>query len=1091
MKNIFKFICVFVFLSNTVHGSSFSGDSLSVVNGSSVNETLTKNPVRVLLKNGPIKALFIGPMDSGGLMSFEISSRIEAECVTVSTGTREKLGLNNNGGVFSDSSVTSDILTAISKDCDVIYLDFKIENMPQNIITALKQKISLGTGLVCAGAKNDYKLLKIKKTSGVKSLNEKTCYGISAFETGKIKKGRVVIISQPERFKTVKDRGDYFNFAVNTFIYASGRNYGTVLLNVELPIKTIEHEIIGISNYMVHITRTVPDDSMKVTAKYRNERGERIAEISHFYVIKKGRSFVLMDFPPMPVGRYSVDIIVSDSQGAIAFAGNIFEVDTKEKISDVTLWNTSASAGGFFAGTISSSFEYKQGIVVTAELTDYWDRTIDKYTLETVTGRRNVDFIFKVNNRYSKLMELKVKLYKNNELVSLIVKDLFFEKNRKTSDFSLGILDFPLSPFLESKDYRALSRAGADIIAPDYSTGISCMQAASNMRDIMSGNMDVLPLLETFSHPDSTIIDKAPGMVDSLKGLSPYGYSILINSEKEKSLSPFKNVIDSINATISSKDTSAVIAVLNLNGELYSEDKILKSKINPAIISGSKNPNYRESLFPAQENAYGKSSAGLAYIPEYSNSSDETLIRRFPWFALFNGFDSVWWKGIYGLPDAALNQEFVPSESFSIMAEECSKIKRGIDRLILESPLKNNGIAIIDGYNPSESKNENRDVCSLYYQTFKKLGYNPSVIHGNSFSNGFITLNDIGLIILLSPENLSKDIYDTLESFISSGGNAVAFINDNIVKNGLGDSRESIENVFGVSLSGNGELIEKASIKPLLADDKLLLKVAVNNSIMIPLGKSESSLTIAEINGKPSITKRINGKGAAYFLNFMPGTVYNSPENLLKWCISNNYTQIPYFTTEGTAALNPEDLSVSFFSDNGARYVAVVPEIKSGKANEKNQKFFLNMEGIEKKYFIYDVLEKNFLGSTNKVEVNFSKNGAGLFALLPYRVRSVDINIPNSMVNIGGKINFTVKVVSQEAQSKPVRHVVIVELYDPSGRIIPCYSSEIEFSEWLYEGELQLTENEKPGRWIIKVTDTVSGKQAERAFVIRPEGSVR
>ena len=159
--------------------------------------------------------------------------------------------------------------------------------------------------------------------------------------------------------------------------------------------------------------------------------------------------------------------------------------------------------------------------------------------------------------------------------------------------------------------------------------------------------------------------------------------------------------------------------------------------------------------------------------------------------------------------------------------------------------------------------------------------------------------------------------------------------------------------------------------------------------------------------------------------------------------------------------------------------------------NENFQKILLNLEGLENKYYIYDVTGKTFVGSTDKVEIDFSQNGAGLFALLPYRVRSVELNIPNSIITIGGKMNFNVRIVPQEAQSTPVRHVIMVELYDPSGRLISCYSSEMEISEWSSVGELHLTENEKPGRWIIKVTDIVSGKQAERAFVIRPEGSVR
>ncbi len=67
-----------------------------------------------------------------------------------------------------------------------------------------------------------------------------------------------------------------------------------------------------------------------------------------------------------------------------------------------------------------------------------------------------------------------------------------------------------------------------------------------------------------------------------------------------------------------------------------------------------------------------------------------------------------------------------------------------------------------------------------------------------------------------------------------------------------------------------------------------------------------------------------------------------------------------------------------------------------------------------------------------------------LYALLPYRVKNIDLNIKSSVVSAGDSVQYSVEIIPHETGSKPGRHVIRIQVIGPDGNEMPYFSESFE-----------------------------------------------
>ena len=117
------------------------------------------------------------------------------------------------------------------------------------------------------------------------------------------------------------------------------------------------------------------------------------------------------------------------------------------------------------------------------------------------------------------------------------------------------------------------------------------------------------------------------------------------------------------------------------------------------------------------------------------------------------------------------------------------------------------------------------------------------------------------------------------------------------------------------------------------------------------------------------------------------------------------------------------------------------------------------------------------------MEFDLEPSYARVFAVLPYKIKSVGVKCPRS-VKRGKYLNYKV---SFEADGKAALgdHAVHVEVLDPQGQSVYALQRNLLALKGTATHKFLAALNDTPGKWTIRVTDPISGAKAERSFAVR------
>jgi hypothetical protein len=126
---------------------------------------------------------------------------------------------------------------------------------------------------------------------------------------------------------------------------------------------------------------------------------------------------------------------------------------------------------------------------------------------------------------------------------------------------------------------------------------------------------------------------------------------------------------------------------------------------------------------------------------------------------------------------------------------------------------------------------------------------------------------------------------------------------------------------------------------------------------------------------------------------------------------------------------------------------------------------------------------QKYLGYKQVLDLKMQGSLPLLLALLPYKVSSIDLDVPQS-VKVGQQLNIAGRISTNTAQTADA-HIVKIRLRQPSGKIMRAFTKTVFTEKGRFQHTIPLAFNEEKGKWHLQVTDIISGKIKKQSFIVK------
>ena len=1181
------FISVFIAVESVDAGSVADETACAFVFADTV-AARDRVPIADPLAGGPLDILFVGRYDRVGGVVTALSPRLECRFASVFTETERKLGNASFSSRFvSEEAVTALLDSLLDSRWNVIWLDFTVQSLPAEVRKKLFAAVSSGTGLVYLGDKDDLSSFKTKGSVDRTQIEAFKLPGIDVKFAGMRDNGIMTAMSPPLR--AVDPGGDYAVSAINTLMFTSGRRTGTVVRGIDRP-KRLKFEGMHFHSYRIDLLHDTEPEKMTVYCTYRNTDDEVIDATSDVFNINKDKTFVMLDYPLLPAGTYTVDIFIEGADGVNAVTADRFEVLTDQMITGIDFFSPYVREGGVISGFVLFSHEIEESIAMAGEIIDENGRVISAGNLEVTTKKLKVPFSFLVKDSPGRFITVRIYSYRSYELFQEFEKTFAVVKAYDPDAFSFILEPGEGEDDLTDEDIRTLCDSGVSAFASHIGNDKDVDLLTGRVLDASRGNATFIPILtppgidevmEKEHNPDDKP-DRISSVVSVLRNFMPPVYVGWPGNTVSDDGTRFRSflverygTVDSVNKAWGSALTTlrdAEPLTLDeacesgrfmpwIDSVLFGEDEMfaiqrsfftsvarMDSTAGVSLYGfpekirnhASFNPyRWKDSVTSVtmdEFDSYGRDAAVLPPSLALSYSDPEALhclmiggnaidrdngadLRSVPWRSLFSGMNGVWWKPGTERFHAPLTPNRLLSPAFSTIAREVASIRSGIDRLLLGSVKRTDPVGIL--YSPaSVLSSEMTDVCmgtlpratktespnstiislrGCYYACLD-AGYSPVLLVSeqlDAISEG----HDLSVLILPYAQVLSDDTLMNVRTFVERGGTVIADMRTAVMDGSLNRKRQgALDDIFGIAQAGDGSLpLAKGSLAP---NGSGGLANVIEGGVgcfadpgVSVRGDGEQK---ASVGDRPAVIVNRYGSGRTLFLNMWMGDYENirctregtEIAKLFRHFLSSSLeseSSGPSVSVTGDHGDPVNAVSKVIFIDGEFLYAGILGEPGTATGDGgRGLDVTVRLEGVDRPMAAYDVRSGSFLGISNNLELSIAPGTAHVIAYLPYRVRSVDVSMKDTVLRVGEKAMFTASLVTDVDYPSYGRHVYRVDVYDPDG-IRKWYQSGVyEAPGGSLSGDLFISPNEAHGRWLIRVTDAATGRSGERTFMVMP-----
>jgi len=133
---------------------------------------------------------------------------------------------------------------------------------------------------------------------------------------------------------------------------------------------------------------------------------------------------------------------------------------------------------------------------------------------------------------------------------------------------------------------------------------------------------------------------------------------------------------------------------------------------------------------------------------------------------------------------------------------------------------------------------------------------------------------------------------------------------------------------------------------------------------------------------------------------------------------------------------------------------------------------------LDRPRFVYDVIAGRFLGNTAEPLVFLPEGECGVFALLDYEVKGVDVKLTIRQQ----ELTYHISLVTGAPAGL---HAFRVEFFDPKTKPVGHYTMTVSAVQGTAVGVFTLALSDPPGEWTVRATDVLTGVKGETRFTLK------
>jgi len=483
----------------------------------------------------------------------------------------------------------------------------------------------------------------------------------------------------------------------------------------------------------------------------------------------------------------------------------------------------------------------------------------------------------------------------------------------------------------------------------------------------------------------------------------------------------------------------------------------------------------------------------LGYFLGYSH--DPTVLNYETWFAALHGAKGLCNFIHIGLQEPWMNWSYIhptyaPIERTYWWREAVHDLADGIGKTLMESKRENDRIAILFSHASLQrlyfDDDRGDDIGGVYGLLFRaSLNNFQDIIESLALQYDYVdekgikegVLKDFSLVILPMTVALDERTLEVLKKFVEDGGTVIAdsgtaLFDENLMRR---SNDWFLEDVFGVSFVSPE--IEKAKYSKVASRGGWLGRGFSGAAVSAAGGKNYIRLKGGRQAGRhadrtPALVAKSLGKGRGIFLNFVP-LVEEQTILLLKNILRDAGVKFP---VELVSEKGPvRDVECVRFTRGAATILA----LQKKRMTSPSENFRVT---FPESFHIYDVRKRTYLGEKETIPMRLGEGETSLLALLPYEVEALEVTPRKKEASPGEPVEFDIAL--KVKGTGAVNHVVRVEVSGPDGPLTH-YGAQgvLEGGKWTYV--LPLALNDPSGKWQLRATDVISGKETIVAFEVR------
>ncbi len=492
-----------------------------------------------------------------------------------------------------------------------------------------------------------------------------------------------------------------------------------------------------------------------------------------------------------------------------------------------------------------------------------------------------------------------------------------------------------------------------------------------------------------------------------------------------------------------------------------------------------------------------------ACIGSYGDKPAEMTGRRGQlWDILFGGGTGLYYWSF----SVGMHEDMTLSDRHALyQLEVIEEITSGIGELFTGCERVFDPIAIVDSQESQicdELEQEGQPLTSqvnsmaAFMSIFEDLCLTPHIITEDELAAGWASEHGIKVLALAGANSLSDEEIAAVRQFADAGGAVIAdVLPGRRLPNGNLRDTPPLLDLFGVAydesapqrLRGELRATERdTSFGPGLANPRVTAEGAVATAQLS--AEADEGPTSAQ-----AIFTHEVGSGTAHLFNASfctydsyrsePGGMWKAWQDTVRGiCESAGVAPAFGFTAAGEA----RGMEISPFR-NGPGYLVGVADLGFGAQAGQRREFEVTCPG---EFIIYEIRSGRLLSDqpTRVIRDEIPARGHRAYALLPYRVASVDLQPGSDAVARGDTLMLTVDVTTDPVGERAL-HMVRVEARNPDGEsFFPMRRVLRMPDQGSVEVPLTFAHNDAPGEWQFTATDVISGKRADATVRVGGEG---